>query len=80
MCIVLNYVLNLIVGVIFLLMVGVYGLSGLYGFYILLCVSGYVFVDRFIFETKGLCLEDVELMLKRYVCKRLMLCLKFIDE
>lgn len=79
-CTALNYVSNSIVGATFLPMVGAYGLSGSYGFYTLLCASGYVFVDRFIPETKGLRLEDVESTLKRHARKRSTSRSKSIDE
>ena len=79
-CTALNYVSNSIVGATFLPMVGTYGLSGSYGFYTLLCASGYVFVDRFIPETKGLRLEDVESTLKRHARKRSTSRSKSIDE
>jgi len=69
-CTALNYLSNSIVGATFLPMVNAYGLSGSYGFYTLLCASGYVFVDRFVPETKGVPLEDVEALLRRNAAER----------
>lgn len=69
-CTALNYLSNSIVGATFLPMVNAYGLSGSYGFYTLLCASGYVFVDRFVPETKGVPLEDVEALLRQNAADR----------
>ena len=59
-CTAINYASNTIVGASFLPLVNGIGLGGTYGFYALSCFAGYAFVDRFVFETKGLKLEDVE--------------------
>ena len=69
-CTALNYLSNSIVGATFLPTVNAYGLSGSYGFYTLLCASGYLFVDRFVPETKGVPLEDVEALLRRNAAGR----------
>ena len=69
-CTALNYLSNSIVGATFLPTVNAYGLSGSYGFYTLLCASGYLFVDRFVPETKGVPLEDVEALLRRNAAER----------
>ena len=63
-CTALNYLANSVIGATFLPMVHSYGLSGSYGLYTLLCAAGFVFVDRFVPETKGLPLEDVEDVLR----------------
>ena len=59
-CTAINYASNTVVGASFLPLVNGIGLGGTYGFYALSCFAGYAFVDRFVFETKGLKLEDVE--------------------
>lgn len=64
-CTALNYAANSIIGATFLPMVSAYGLSGSYGLYTLFCAAGYVFVDRYVPETKGVPLEDVEALLRR---------------
>jgi hypothetical protein len=64
MCTALNYLSNSIVGATFLPMVASWNLSGSYGLYTILCASGYVFVDRFVPETKGMKLENIESMLR----------------
>jgi len=56
----INYVCNTIVGASFLPLIGAFGLKGTYAMYAVLCAIGYVFVDRLVFETKGLALQDIE--------------------
>ena len=70
MCTALNYLSNSIVGATFLPMVASWNLSGSYGLYSILCASGYVFVDRFVPETKGMELENIESMLRENAAKR----------
>ena len=69
MCTALNYLSNSIVGATFLPMVASWNLSGSYGLYTILCASGYVFVDRFVPETKGMKLENIESMLRENATK-----------
>ena len=59
-CTAINYASNTVVGATFLPLVGGIGLGGTYGLYAASCFAGFLFVDRFVFETKGLRLEDVE--------------------
>ena len=59
-CTALNYLANTIVGATFLPMISAVGLKGTYALYAAMCVGGYAFVDRLVFETKGLKLEEVE--------------------
>ena len=60
LCTAINYLSNTVVGASFLPLVSGIGLGGTYGLYATLCFAGFLFVDRFVFETKGLRLEDVE--------------------
>jgi hypothetical protein len=60
LCTAINYASNTVVGASFLPLVSGIGLGGTYGLYATLCFAGFLFVDRFVFETKGLRLEDVE--------------------
>lgn len=67
-CTAINYAANTVVGASFLPLVSGIGLGGTYGLYALSCASGYLFVNRFVFETKGLKLEDIEgVMAKREI-------------
>ena len=60
LCTAINYASNTVVGASFLPLVSGIGLGGTYGLYAASCFAGFLFVDRFVFETKGLRLEDVE--------------------
>ena len=59
-CTAINYAANTVVGASFLPMVSSIGLKGTYALYAVLCFVGFLFVDAFVFETKGLALQDVE--------------------
>ena len=59
-CTAINYASNTVVGATFLPLVSGIGLGGAYGLYAASCFAGFLFVDRFVFETKGLKLEDIE--------------------
>jgi hypothetical protein len=59
-CTAINYAANTVVGASFLPLVAAGGLEGTYALYAAMCGAGFVFVDRLVFETKGLKLEDVE--------------------
>jgi hypothetical protein len=59
-CTAINYAANTVVGASFLPLIAAGGLEGTYALYAAMCGAGFVFVDRLVFETKGLKLEDVE--------------------
>lgn len=59
-CTAINYAANTVVGASFLPLVAGVGLKGTYALYAVLCATGYVFVDKLVFETKGLALQDIE--------------------
>ena len=60
LCTATNYFSNAIVGAAFLPGVNQLGLGGSYAGYAMLNLLGFVFVKEFVFETKGMKLEDIE--------------------
>ena len=59
-CTAINYAANTVVGASFLPLVAAMGLKGTYALYAVSCATGFVFVNTFVFETKGLALQDIE--------------------
>lgn len=65
LCLGVHWVSNFFIGLSFLAIVNAVGLGYVYLFFASVCALGVLFVDKFIIETKGRSLEEIERMLSR---------------
>lgn len=65
LCTMCNYGANIIVGATFLDAVANFGIAGTYAVYAVICGVGYIFTDKLVIETKGLSLQEVEMIIAK---------------